>query len=388
MKCIYCGADSKLRDRAAGRCPRCQHRFAFEPTKDRYKVTDGQFESAVERVSGGGKVQFTGRQLWYEFNRKWMKPGAWRHSYTGLVAGVAVATPAVLGAMGAIQDTLPAFSLAGVGAGAMAAVVLRMVGQLRAPGPPRPPRIPLDVFGWQYLGRWREVHGEVGLPGLLPVRKAALPAMPREVSADVAAFSFDRAVVTDRWETAQVLVANRFHFEHNCAVLSVDGYPDGIADTVKEMLRRNPRLTVFALHDASVGGCMLPLTLRDAEWFPDPAIRVVDLGLRPGTARRARVPALAGARPQVPPRLAEILPAEDVAWLAQGHVAELAARRPEQVLRAAYRGIVAAGTSDGSSSSGADGGGGGGGDTYYGGGVIWVGDMSPGADTAAVDGFG
>ncbi|HEY0016561.1 MAG TPA: hypothetical protein VGC13_09595 [Longimicrobium sp.] len=389
MKCIYCGADSRLRDRTGGRCPRCRHRFAFEPTTDRYKVTDTQFESAVERVSGGGKVQFTGRQLWYEFNRKWMKPGSWRRSYTALVAAVAVATPAVLGAMGEIQHTPPAFLLAGVGAGAMAAVVLRMVGQLRASGPPRPPRIPLDVFGRQYLGRWREVHADVGLPGLLPVRQAALPTMPREVPADVSAFSFDRAVVTDRWETAQMLVANRFHFEHNCAVLSVDGYPDGIADTVKEMLRRNPRLTVFALHDASVGGCMLPLTLREPEWFPDPAIRIVDLGLRPGTARRARVPALAGARAQVPPRLAEILPAEDVAWLGRGHVAELAALRPEQVLRAAYRGIVAAGPGGGSDVSGSGGdSGGGGGDTYYGGGVIWVGDMSPGADTAAVDGFG
>ena len=225
----------------------------------------------------------------------------------------------------------------------------------------------------------------MALPGLLPVRQAALPSAPRQVPADVAAFSFDRAVVTDRWETAQMLVANRFHFEHNCAVLSVDGYPDGIAGTVKEMLRRNPRLTVFALHDANPGGCLLPLTLRKPEWFPDPAVRVVDLGLRPETARRLRIPTLAGARAKLPARLSEILPAEDVAWLASGHVAELAALRPAQVLRAAYQGIVAAGPNDGSSSSGADGGGG---DTYYGGGVIWVGGMSPGADTAAVDGFG
>ena len=384
MKCIYCGADSKLRDRTAGRCPRCRHPFAFEPTRDRYKVTDPQFESAVERVSGGGKVQFTQRQLWYEFNRKWMKPGFLRRPW-----GVLPLVGAYCGSRAAdgLSEVLLWLFLAvlGAAAGIAAGRLLTVWADYRAPRPRRP-RIPFDAFQRQYLGRWRQVHGDVGLPGLLPVRQAALPAMQREVPADVAAFSFDRAVVTDRWETAQMLVANRFHFEHNCAVLSVDGYPDGIADTVKEMLRRNPHLTVFALHDASVSGCLLPLTLREPEWFPDPAIRVVDLGLRPGTARRARVPALAGARPQVPPRLAEILPAEDVAWLAHGHTAELAALRPEQVLRAAYRGIVAAGANDGSS-SGSDGGGGGG-DTYYGGGVIWVGDLSPGADTAAVDGFG
>jgi hypothetical protein len=68
-------------------------------------------------------------------------------------------------------------------------------------------------------------------------------------------------------------------------------------------------------------------------------------------------------------------------WLAEGHSAELAALRPSQILRAAYRGMVAAG--DGSSSSGD-----GGGDTYDGGGVIWVGDFHHHGDTGSVDGFG
>jgi DNA-directed RNA polymerase subunit RPC12/RpoP len=385
MKCIYCGADSKLRERTNGRCPRCRHPFAFEPTKDRYKVTDTQFERAVERVSGEGKVQFTERHLWYEFNRRWMKPGFWRRPW-GALPFAGAGTGAVAAALTGTGEPLTWLPLMAVGlaAGVGIGVVGSRIATWRAPAPPRPPRIPLDVFQRQYLGRYREVHGGVGLPGLLPVREAALPAAPREVPSDVAAFSFDRAVVTDRWETAQMLVANRFHFEHNCAVLSRDGYPDGIADTVKEMLRRNPRLTVFALHDASPGGCLLPLRLREPEWFPDPSIRIVDLGLRPEMVRRLRMPALAGPSHTLPARLGEILPPEDVAWLAMGHVGELAALRPAQVLRAAYQGIVAAGPHDGSTSGVSDGGGGG----TYGGGVIWIGGMGGGGDTAAVDGFG
>jgi hypothetical protein len=222
------------------------------------------------------------------------------------------------------------------------------------------------------------------IPGLLPRREEAAAAMPREVPADVAAFSFDRAVVTDRWETAQVLVANRFHFEHNCAVLSLDGYPDGIAETLREMLRRNPRLTVFALHDASPGGCLLPLTLREPEWFPEPSVRIMDLGLRPETVGRLRIPTLARQPGLVSPRLRELLYVDDLEWMSHGYVGELAALRPADVLRAAYRGIVAAGPSDGSG-AGPDGGGG---DTYYGGGVIWIGGPGGGGDTAAVDGFG
>ncbi|HEX6370491.1 MAG TPA: hypothetical protein VF006_16330 [Longimicrobium sp.] len=380
MKCIHCGTDSRLRERTDKRCPKCHNRFAFEPTSDPYRVTDGQFKNAIDRVSGDGKVSFTERQLWYEFNRRWMKPPFWRSPYG--VLPVVGASPALVALLAGVH--LAAFPIAllggalGLGAGAL----LSRLANRRSPAPPRPPRIPFDVFERQYLRRWREVHDDVA--GLLPVREVAAPDLPRAVPADVAAFSFDRAVVTDTWETAAMLVANRFHFEHNCAVLSRDGYPDGIAGTVKEMLRRNPRLTVFALHDASPGGCLLPLTLREPEWFPDHAMRIVDLGLRPGTARRLRVPALPGAPTLLPARLGEILPAEDVAWLAEGHTAELAALRPEQVLRAAYQGIVAAGDGSGVSGSGGDSGGG----DSYGGGVIWVGDLSPGADTAAVDGFG
>jgi hypothetical protein len=276
-------------------------------------------------------------------------------------------------------------ALLGAGVGLAAALVLNGRAKSREPLPPRPPRVLFYEFGARYLRRWIAVHGEID--GLLPPREAAFLDLPREVPADVAAFSYDRVVVTDRWETAQMLVANRFHFEHNCAVLSRDGFPDGIAETVKEMLRRNPRLTVFALHDASPGGCLLPRALFEPEWFPDPAVRVVDLGLRPETVRRLRIPALAGAPTQLPPRLAESLPAEDAAWLARGHTGELAALRPAQVLRAAYQGIVAAGPNDGSgrrSSDGSGDGSGGGGD------VIWVGDAHGHghADTASVDGFG
>ncbi|HYR12489.1 MAG TPA: hypothetical protein VEQ60_32170 [Longimicrobium sp.] len=391
MKCIQCGSDSRRRDRLGGRCPRCRRKFAFEPATDRLKVTDAQFRNAVDRVSGSGKVQFTELSLWYEFNRRWMKPGFWRSPFgalpfVGAGCGLVPGREIILeGRALTFLDLLLPMVAAGVAAGLVAGAVLSALANRLAPPSPRPPRLTFDAFRREYLRRWREAHGDVA--GLLPVREAALPAMPTQVSADVAAFSFDRVVVTDQWDTAQMLVANRFHFEHNCAVLSRDGYPDGTAETVKAMLRRNPALTVFALHDASPGGCLLPLTVREPEWFPDPRVRIVDLGLRPATARRQRVPTLRAPFRPLPPRLGEILPPKEVRWLARGHVAELAALRPAQVLRAAYQGIVAARLYDGSS-SGSGGSGGGGGDTYGGGGIIWVGDLSPGGDTAAVDGFG
>jgi uncharacterized membrane protein YgcG len=384
MKCIHCGTDSKRKDRPDGRCPKCRHSFAFEPASDTHRVTDPQFKAAIDRVSGEGSVQFTDRALWYEFNRKWMKPGIWRSPYGWFP--VLGAAPAVLSAMEVLPfGVLPA-AIVGVTAGVFSGALLSSRAAGISPKPPRQPRIPFPAFQATYLSKWRAAHGDVA--GLLPPREAQLAAPAREVPGDVAAFSFDRAVVTDRWETAAMLVANRFHFEHNCAVLSHDGYPHGIADTVKAMLRRNPNLTVFALHDASPGGCLLPLQLREPAWFPDTSIRIVDVGLRPDMARKLRMPALDVRPGQMPPRLGETLPPEDVAWLAQGHVAELAALRPAQVMRAVYQAITAVAAADASGTSLESTGGG-----SDGGGFFFIpmgtgGSGSGGGSDASVDGFG
>ncbi len=381
MKCIYCGTDSKKRDRTDGRCPKCRHQFAFEPATDSNRVTDPQFKAAIERVSGEGTVQFTDRELWYEFNRKWMKPGFWRSPYGWLpVLGV---TPALLSVLEVLPFD-PFFAwFVGAPVGLFLGAVGSSVANQKSPAPPRPPRIPFPTFQATYLARWRAAHGD--LPGLLPPRDAQLAAPAREVPGDVAAFSFDRAVVTDRWETAAMLVANRFHFEHNCAVLSHDGYPHGIAHTVKAMLRRNPGLTVFALHDASPGGCLLPLQLRDPAWFPDTSIRIVDVGLRPAMARKLRMPVVHGSTWQLSPRLGEVLPSEDAAWLKAGNVAELAALRPAQVMRAVYQAIAAVAAADASGTSLVAGG-------YDGGGGFFFIPMgtggSGGGSDASVDGFG
>ncbi|MEW5928755.1 MAG: hypothetical protein AB1941_14935 [Gemmatimonadota bacterium] len=352
MKCIHCGTDTRGPDRASngGRCSGCRHRFAFEPLKDPLGITDGLFHGAVQRVSGDGSVAFTDRQLWYELNRRWMRPAFW-------------------------QSPLPW----------LARLLGRRARKSAAPAAP-PPRLPFEHFVSDYLARWPQAHGPVH--GLVDPRPATPAAQLPSIAADVSAFSFDRAVVTDRWETAAMLVANRFHFEHNCAVLSRDGFPEAIGGTVKTMLRRNPQLTVFALHDASPSGCLLPLDLRGPDWFPEPTVRVVDLGLRPETAKRLKLPVLNQPVGQLPPRLSEILPPEDLGWLLAGNLTELAALRPAQVLRAAYDGIRRVGhPGDPASVSGADSGSDVG---YYGyPGIIWVGDVhDERRDTATVDGFG
>src|SRR5262249_34498300 len=126
-------------------------------------------------------------------------------------------------------------------------------------------------------------------------------------------------------------------FENNCAVLAIDGYPPGPFETVRAMLKRNPKLEVFALHDASVKGCQLAHQLStDPAWFAN-GVKVVDVGLRPVHAKRFTGLYKEPKSAYVPPE-GEALTAEEVEWLGK-YTFELAAIRPEQVLKRLYRAI-------------------------------------------------
>ena len=118
-----------------------------------------------------------------------------------------------------------------------------------------------------------------------PEKLVGLPtnARRRPFPKSLASYSFDRALIVEGAELAAMLVANRFHFENNCAILSKDRrYPVGATfETVKQMLSRNPSLAVFALHDCSANGMELASMLRTESWFPEAGTRIYDLGLRP-----------------------------------------------------------------------------------------------------------
>ena len=264
MKCIACEHDAKYKERLGGACPNCGRKFAFEPKKGD-KLTDPAFFKAIERVSSGGKVMWTPANLYYEVARRvspGSKPRAWLLGVAGGVAALLafMAPPLLLLA-------------AALGIGAALSVPKRVVRLSRAD---------FDSMWW----RWQSAHG---VSSSLIVRKqlpaaAETTAAPRSLPSDIAGYSFDRAVIADRPETVDLLLANNFHFENNCAVLSENGYPAHAFDVVRGMLQNNPKLTVYVLHDATPDGCSLPARLAGSpEWFQGGA-RIVDVGLRPAHA--------------------------------------------------------------------------------------------------------
>jgi DNA-directed RNA polymerase subunit RPC12/RpoP len=333
MKCATCSRDSKKREREGGKCPGCGKRFVFDPPTE--GVSDYTFRRAIDKVSAEGSVRFGVEHLRYEVARR-MKSVPW--GWVGTVLGA--------GASGFLVHPV-------VGVGLLVPLwyllVKRRAHQMK---------MSEETFArlWQ---RWVDVHGT---PPAAIVRKQQERGPYRSVDArsepDVRDYSFDRAVICDRPRTVDLLLANNFHFENNCAVLAVTGYPPRAFETVRVMLRRNPRLQVFVLHDASFAGCTLAHRLaNDPDWFKGHG-RVIDVGLRPRHAPPFKgfyLPAretIAAGTPGVT--------AEEAAWLAV-HTLELAVIRPEQVMKRLFRAMTRA---DESAADGSSGGGGGDGDVH------------------------
>jgi len=310
MKCIYCAHDAMYPDRAAGVCPNCKKGYAFEPrTGSAY--SDMAFKSAIDAVSANGTVRFLPEHVRYELaRRKRRGRGTSNTCFTFAVGSVALMLAAPL-------------------AGLVLSAVFGTIGLLAAPGA----RLKLDGFQADW-SRWCSVHSDP--PGLIKRRHTTKVAEPYRGGDEMQQYSFDRAVICDRPETVDLLLANNFHFENNCAVLSPDGYPPRAFDTVKAMLRQNPKLTVYALHDATFEGCRLAQMLASSpDWFKGRA-RVVEVGIRPGHTKRLR--GLWTAPSSLPSEFSGITD-EERKWL-DANSAELFAIRPEQVIKRLFKAIT------------------------------------------------
>ncbi|MEP6500677.1 hypothetical protein [Microcoleus vaginatus] len=205
----------------------------------------------------------------------------------------------------------------------------------------------------KWLRDWQRVNG--ALEKLLPApRQEALPA---SIDPEVSTYSFDRAIICDSDEIAQFLIANNIHFENNCAILSISGYPQSIFNTVIEMLRRNADLKVYALHNASPGGVGLVNQLRtNPEWFANQAVTIFDLGISPRQILATRdmfvqqSQTMAQIARQLPEAVRQSLTAEELAWLDAGNFVELESFTPQRLLRVVNYGLAHSGdpqTNDG-----------------------------------------
>lgn len=354
MKCVKCDTDSKYSERSGGTCPKCSAKFAFEPkTGDIF--TDPAFAGAIARVSADDAVRFTATNLYYELART--KRGS---SKKVLLIGFGIAI-AVIGAIVAASTQSVVFLVIAL------AVAGALVGSGLVAKKSATPAFTRGSFD-AMLRKWKTAHG---MPPRLVQRVApeARNEPKKSLPRELATYSFDRAVICDQPETVDLLLANNFHFENNCAILAVGHYPQAVFAPVLEMLRRNPKIEVYALHDASIDGHDLARKLATSEeWFKGIG-RVTDVGILVKHAMKMR-----GLwQDTFTTRKAAFadLTAEENAWLSQ-YTVELAAIRPEQVIKRLFRAMTQPGEQV----------------TMNDGGMYFVGGSFGGGDAGTSDGGG
>ncbi len=198
-----------------------------------------------------------------------------------------------------------------------------------------------DTQSW--LQRWQEVNGGISKLLSSPIKKNNSVA----INPDVTAYSFDRLVVCQTAAVAQMLISNNFHFENNCAILSIDGYPQDIFDVTMEMLRRNLDLKVYIFHDCSLQGMDILQQLRTQDrWFKNSSVAIIDIGVTPNQVMKAKHLFIrtstqsAEIASQIAPSDWAGLTLDEVAWLQAGNYVELESFTPQQLIQVLNRGIA------------------------------------------------
>lgn len=272
-------------------------------------------EQGITLAAAPGGVQYTERQLYYELCRV-LRP----------VPGLTTAQALAVLAAGLIPAGLAWRSPRRAALLMLADVVLAGgLRGLRAWPYTRPVPLDYDTFR-EAVQRYRTRCGEP--PGLLP-DEGGIPFAPGGPEPDLLDYGVDQVLVCQRADIARMLLANMFHMEAKCAVVSL---ADGLPPALRGMLARTPQARVLLLHDASAEGLALVTHLRERLEVPE-QVDVAAVGLRPVHARRLHLFATRSGSPALHRQHwpAYLLPRER-AWLERGWCAEVSAVQPARLL--------------------------------------------------------
>ena len=398
MKCIECGIDNNLKDRTAnqGSCKNCRHPFVFEPTtKDAPKITDPMFAKAVTDLSLDNTLFFTPKQLFYLLDNRLRGKSFTVAGFVFIYIFFSIWSTLFFGSM--LSSLFGNMSFIIVFIFYNLICILYLFNQSKSPKNNKRTRrnaaqmliflgiiiivggiLSVSMVGFtiaaaigflsiylgikginqtditqeflfdrrmfqQWLERWQYINGDIEKL-LSPPREEISPA---DIDPDITAYSFDRLVVCDSSKIAQILIANNFHFENNCAILSITGYPQSIFKVTMQMLRRNPNLQVYALHDCSPRGLGLVNRLRDSpQWFANTDIAIIDIGLRPrhimATKRGIFIQSTeesALAARKLPSEIRQSLSDKEIQWLELGNFVELESFTPKRLIQVLNRSI-------------------------------------------------
>ena len=304
--------------------------------------TDKFFQQTLEKISVNNSLFFTPRQFYYFFNqrRNLKKPDPLTVASALAIPGSFVLMIVLSILFGFSWVWLALFIIVTICALAVL-VSPNLRKSLRGTRRKELNATPSEVEAW--YRRWVKINGDPGKLLTPPAIASKANAPSTVISPELKNYSFDRAVICERAELAQCLIANNFHFENNSAVLSLDGYPYDIFNDVMDMLRRNPDLSVYALHDASKKGIELSHILStDNRWFAGSQVKILDLGLLPRQIldRSVFVEQSSAVRHELPDAVARTLQPQELSWLNAGNSVSVESFPPLTLLRVISQGIA------------------------------------------------
>ena len=340
MKCINSGTENNNKERVANshHCKACSHRFVFDPqTMTGKKFTDKFFAKLISDISVNNTFRFTEKQLFYLFNKRLV------NNISGSCLSSSFSFIGFVLAFIGIIFTHYNSGLIAISIGILMLFTGTVLYTDEINKTIKTLLITPEKFQ-DYLNSWKAVNP---IDGILTVTEQKN--VPSSINSDITYYSFDRVVVCDNAEIANLLIANNFHLENNSAVLSIDGYPQNIFDTVMEMLRRNDNLKVYVLHSASPSGVSVVNTLStNSDWFANNSnsnVTIYDLGLLPrqvfnnssfftqiseDSAREAQ---------ELPSDIKNDLTEKEIKWLEAGKYVELESFTPQRLLKVVSQGI-------------------------------------------------
>lgn len=408
MKCINCGTDNDYQARQDKKCKNCGHEFVFEPKGMNPKITDGLFAKIITDISLNNTILYSHKQFDYYFdkiakNRKSKSVIAvlifififfniWFTGFVGAFLGwlLVIITFGLLGNNGFIianllWNTIYIISLVRrsqstkinvqersqigkgllilggiilIGGGWITLTIIKSfpiflivtsLGMISiyfglVALSNKEPRVQEFSIKQSQLREWQDKWNSInGTP-----EKLLLPITPNQnliPNSELNNYSFDRLVVCQKDEIAHFLIANNFHLENNCAILSITGYPENTFQTILDIARQNPNLKVYALHDCSASGIELVYNLQTRpNWFLNHQVQIYDLGLSYQQVMKMENPFIRkdsnSQNIKLPFEVRQNLSSEAVKWLENTYYVELESFSPKFLLKVVKQGIT------------------------------------------------
>lgn len=272
----------------------------------------------VRDLAAFGELFFTKKQLYYEFCRSLRAPH-------GLETGIAAAVFGV----GLLPTWLAARQNRRLGAGllaANAAINGAAVWRRNAPHVLAPP------LSW---AEFEDILANIEAPPNL-LAAAIENADENEFAVDFPLYGLPRLLICQSPDISQMLLANNFHLEASCVILSLPQAAP-LSPVLLQMLAQAENSRVFYLHDADWQTFQTLPDLREKLDLPS-EINLQMLGLRPSHAQKMHLFVERGVEnPAASLEKVASLTNSEKKWLTAGFRAEVAAVAPVRLLRVVRR---------------------------------------------------